>query len=716
VRLADLVHPTDPGHFTLRSALRVAVVTPIAFAIGLQIGPQAALFAIFGSLSMGIFVDFDGPRQVRALAYTTLSLAGVVLICLGTLCSHDPLAATVAMGIVGFAILFAGVVNGYLASATPAALLAFVLPVMVAADADQIPQRLEGWLLASVLTIPSILLIFPARPRDRLRSGIADACNAVADLVELRTEETAAAAAKAIEGLHRRFASTPYRPTGPTGSTGALAEMLDDLDWLTATASTLVDADSATRSTASERALHEATVAALRSTGALLRGDLTARPDTEFLSEGRDRILDELLDQLSAEVDAPEDDDALWARMTRAWQVRVTSYVALDIAGKALIASGAPTEEGAWWLRYLRRQSIALAATRRVATVHSGVQSVWFRNSVRGAIGLALAVLIAQETNVQHGFWVVLGVISVLRSSAVGTSRSIVQAFLGTLAGIVIAAGLLLAIGDHEVALWVALPIAAFFAAYAPKALSFAAGQAGFSIAVLVAFNLIDPTGWKVGIIRIEDVSIGFAISLGVGLLFWPRGAAALLRQSIGTAFVTSGRYTAAVCARMFGGLGPVTAEQSREAITAEGRLDIALRQRLSERGAYDNVRLAAAIRLIAAAARIRRTGASIETLYSHTFDISRPEAIRPLIGDAHDLGDWIAAFGQALAEHEPGPAPQPPDPVAHPSLAAGVREAVAAGDRQRAFAAVSCVWTGLHLELLGRMQARISAAAAALD
>src|SRR5204863_243299 len=78
---------------------------------------------------------------------------------------------------------------------------------------------------------------------------------------------------------------------------------------------------------------------------------------------------------------------------------------------------------------------------------------------------------------------------------------------------------------------------AILLAAYAPRAISFAAGQAGFTVTLFVLFNIIQPVGWRVGLIRIEDVAIGFAISLGVGLLFWPRGAAALLREDLAAAY-----------------------------------------------------------------------------------------------------------------------------------------------------------------------------------
>src|SRR5439155_21736667 len=102
------------------------------------------------------------------------------------------------------------------------------------------------------------------------------------------------------------------------------------------------------------------------------------------------------------------------------------------------------------------------------------------------------------------------------------------------------------AIGAHHAVLWAVLPIAVLVAAYAPRAISFAAGQAGFTITLLVLFNIIQPVGWQVGVVRVEDVAIGFAVSFGVGLLFWPRGAAALLRRDLADAFARGADYVAA--------------------------------------------------------------------------------------------------------------------------------------------------------------------------
>ena len=142
-----LLRLSDPGHFALRAAARAAVVVPAAFAIGnFGVGnPETALFAAFGALAFLVYADFSGPRLGRLAAYVALLLVGAALITVGTLCSHSPALAAAAMAVVGFVVLFAGIVNGYAAAAGNAALLSFILPVMVPADAADITARLAGW-------------------------------------------------------------------------------------------------------------------------------------------------------------------------------------------------------------------------------------------------------------------------------------------------------------------------------------------------------------------------------------------------------------------------------------------------------------------------------------------------------------------------------------------------------------------------------------------
>ncbi len=170
-----------------------------------------------------------------------------------------------------------------------------------------------------------------------------------------------------------------------------------------------------------------------------------------------------------------------------------------------------------------------LAGAEDFTATHADYRSVWFRNSVRGAVGLAIAVFIAQKSGLQHSFWVVLGTLSVLRSNALGTGWSVISALAGTAVGIVIGAAILIPLNGHDIVLWGILPVAVLLGGYAPRVISFAAGQAAFTVVVLVLFNIIQPTGWKVGILRIEDVAVGFADQPGggAGVLAPRRGRAA---------------------------------------------------------------------------------------------------------------------------------------------------------------------------------------------
>ncbi len=71
------------------------------------------------------------------------------------------------------------------------------------------------------------------------------------------------------------------------------------------------------------------------------------------------------------------------------------------------------------------------------------------------------------------------------------------------------------------------MPLVVFGSAYVPEIASFTAAQAAFTMMVLIFFNLIVPTGWQVGLIRVEDVVVGALVGVVVSLLLWPRGATA---------------------------------------------------------------------------------------------------------------------------------------------------------------------------------------------
>ncbi len=113
-----------------------------------------------------------------------------------------------------------------------------------------------------------------------------------------------------------------------------------------------------------------------------------------------------------------------------------------------------------------------------------------------------------------HAFWVAFGTLAVLRSNAVNTGQNALRAMLGTAAGIIVGGLLITVIGDHTTAWWILLPLVVAFTGVATAALSFAVGQAGFTLFLLLLFDLIAPTGWSIGVVRIEDMALGCGVSV----------------------------------------------------------------------------------------------------------------------------------------------------------------------------------------------------------
>jgi uncharacterized membrane protein YccC len=697
----------------LKSAARTAIVMPAVFALADKVieRPQTSIFAAFGSLAMLVFVEFGGPPRTRFLAYLGLGCVGAAFITLGTLCSRNAFLAAGAMAIVGFGTLFSGVISGYFAAGATGALLTFVLPVMIPVPNSAIPDRLEGWGLAVGVGICAVMLLWPARRRADLQRDAAGSLRAVADLLDSdreRLAERARLAREAVDSLGRRFLDTQHRPTGPIGPTAALASLPDELDWLLSFLGPLGELETLELASEEDAEAMAAAAAVLRASAERLEGR-DELPDFARLDTARDAVAHALVRRLP---ELPTDTPAVVVpkALEPPFRIRAVTYSARQIGGYALLATGREAPE-------LDRSDLAepgqpraaLEATEQLAVEHASLRSVWFQNSIRGAVGLAVAVFIAQRTGLQHGFWVVLGALSVLRSNALGTGWSILSALAGTAVGIVVGALLVIGIGTHETVLWGVLPVAVLLAAYAPRAISFAAGQAGFTVTLFVLFNLIQPVGWRVGVVRIEDVAIGFAISLGVGLLFWPRGAGAVLREDLAAAYARGADYVFATARQLIeGGDSEDAARAGSAADTALHRLDDAFRQYLAERSATEvNVEDVAA--LVGGASRLQRSAQSLMSLGRMADGKTRLERCgENLDRELHALQSWYVTLGYALVNGRPVAPPHIRDAEGTSRLLACVRDAARGRDQATVRAALVLLWASQHLDNLWRLETHL--------
>ncbi|MFE9173972.1 FUSC family protein [Streptomyces kebangsaanensis] len=418
--------------------------------------------------------------------------------------------------------------------------------------------------------------------------------------------------------------------------------------------------------------------------------------------------------------------DTLVDSLDVTFRAQEVAFVVLQIARNVDIARTA--DHRSWPDRLLGREPGSptgrlTSATERAAA-HVEPHSVWLHNSIRGAIGLGIGIALADVTGVQHGFWITLGTLSVLRSNALSTGQNVFRALGGTLVGSVLGAGLLQLIGHHTTVLWILLPVAVLAAGVVPAAISFAAGQAAFTLTLVILFDIARPADLSVVLFRVEDIALGCAVSLVVGLLFWPRGASAALARALAEAYVDSARY-------VLGAVGyavscctfrPETIERPREgrrAAAAARRLDDAFRTYLAERGAK-NVALCETTTLVNGVVGLRLAADAVLELWRRAPGgrplEDRAGGQRELLVMAERVFRWYESLAEGLESEGPVPEPLESDREHNARLVEAVRRDLRDTDGRAAGTGIRIIWTGDHLEAVRRLQPPIAAAAGHAD
>jgi uncharacterized membrane protein YccC len=754
-----LVHPLqwlgkrDRDLAALRRAGRAAIVMPAMFALGDEvIGiPALATFAALGSFAMLLLVDFGGTLRERLQAQAALALVGCAFVCVGTLVSQSVWLAAGATAVVAFGVLFAGVVSSVLAGAATSLLVAFILPVTIAGPPSSVGDRVAGWGLAAVASLVAVGLLWPLPAREPLRSAATVTCRALAARLRAEVayvmsqrdapfaserEHAIAQANEAVAALHRVFLATPYRPASLNTSARAVVRLVDELNWVNAIVVGSVLPGVGAPVNRAACAVKVAAAAVLERGAELLEvtgGDCAAlhaaltelttavhrmeESATTDLPVGREASAGSERPRATVAEAAQEQQRAgeFITSLDPSFRAQELGFAVSAIAGNIDLAAAG--ERRTWLQRLLGRQPKGLsgplsAAQQRVAA-HVDRHSVWLHNSVRGAVGLGLAVLIANRTGVQHSFWVVLGTLSVLRSNALSTGQNAVRGLLGTVGGFVIGAALLEAIGTDTTLLWLLLPPVVLLAGVAPAAISFAAGQAAFTLTLVFLYNIIQPAGWQVGLLRVEDIAIGCAVSVAVGLLFWPRGAAAALRRALADAYVDSACYLAS--AVDFGMLRcdlnasspAVPAEDAARAAATARRLDDTFRGYLAEHGAKP-VPLAEVTSLITGVGGLRLAADAVLDLWQREDGASigdRAGARQELLESSELVKTWYDDLAASLVDGS-----EPREPLAHDRVADGrlvdaVRHDLSGADGRASATAVRMIWTGEHLDAARRLQ-----------
>lgn len=550
----------DPGHLLFRKALRIAIVLPCAYLFAMYVLkiPAGASYTVFGTFVLLSFSDFGGPTKDRARAYIVTGLVGIVAVVLGTLGAVNPWVAIGSTLVVGAVLSFAGVLRGYVAAATMSVLLPFIIAVTSGPGLDQLPQRLMGFAVAIVFATGAALLLWPAHIRSSLRQRVAETLDASANVIRTMWPDPnkpapaidlATRQRELSEAHHRmreQYDGRAMRPGGATSRDRALMQTIDELGRLRIFLRWEPDSVHTSLSTDPQLA-QQAAQAVADSAAAIGRGG--SPPQTADLDatreahrEDSEHWVDSALERGASATIRPT--------LNAGFQLRLVAVISELIARHSRVAVGAEPEQTA--LTSISGPMEEPEPTPgQILRSQLNRSSPWLRNALRSGFALAIAVGVVYATSVDHGFWVVLGTLTALRFDVLGTGKTALQAIIGTVGGFVVGTGVILLLGDNEVALWILLPIVIFLSGYTPGAISLTVGQGSFTVFVIIFYAIIAGPDITTGEVRVLDVGIGLAISLLVSALMWPRGVVTRVNSTLVESVQASSDYLVAAFERL---------------------------------------------------------------------------------------------------------------------------------------------------------------------
>ena len=278
-------------------------------------------------------------------------------------------------------------------------------------------------------------------------------------------------------------------------------------------------------------ALLRQTASCADAAAAWLRGEAEEVPDTDRIAAA--------LDEFRAARDATSPDGLPPERLQLGSLALSLGEWTKSMVAAIRVAAGAPippdhtpasAQPGPLWFAYRSTAGLWWHRMRE----HLTPRSVYFQGALRLALALAVARLLAGVFDLSHGFWVLLTVLTLLRTSAADTRSTLRPALVGTTAGALVAA-VVLVVGLPPTVYAIALPVVMLVGFAAGPLLGPGWAQALFTLVIAFVFAQVSPVDWRLAEARIVDVVIGAGIGVLIGLLAWPRGGSGELHRATGT-------------------------------------------------------------------------------------------------------------------------------------------------------------------------------------
>ncbi|MFF7161872.1 FUSC family protein [Streptomyces sp. NPDC008086] len=536
--------PSSPDHVqAARRAVRITVAAGVGFypAVYVLDEPAVALYALFTPISLGILSPLPGSGRDRARVVLRALPVAMALTALGTALAVATAPAVAGMVLVGFVMSFGAACGPAPAGAAPGLQLFYILACFPPYAPDTLHERLAGLLVGGTLLMLCELLVLPAPEdvsyRERLASALEVAARAARAAVHGHPADPGRARELRAAGQSLRLSRLPpaVRPAGAGRTDRALAHTGGAtrrlLDQLARAAEHSASASEAAPTKSPVDPVSAPLLAAIAAECLTMAENLRGRRPVAG-PEALEEMVEQFLTTRTRATLARDPPSSRTLRRQSAVLAEaasaVTARAALSIAiGGRRAVRGLPSEQ----LWYAEPPAVVLWLRR--LTGNLTLRSVVFQNAVRTALGLGVARLVAGSLDLSHGFWVLLAVLTLGRTTAGATLSAVRLAVIGTLAGALAAGALILWAGettDVYAALLAPLMLLAF--TVGPIA-GIAWAQGLFTLVVSTAFAQLAPVTWRIGEVRVVDVLTGSCIGLLCGVLAWPAGAATEVRRGM---------------------------------------------------------------------------------------------------------------------------------------------------------------------------------------
>ncbi|MEF2526496.1 MULTISPECIES: FUSC family protein [Streptomyces] len=496
----------------------------------------AATYGLFAAVSMAGLSRIPGTGRQRAAVLVRLVPVCWLLVAVGTYLAVRTWTAVAGMLVIGFALAFVAAGGPRAAGAAPGLQLLYILPSFPPYDPGSLDERLIGTTAGLLLLILAEAYLFPDPPTVPYRELAARAADtAQACVRELAappwrlSEQRARDAAAAIGSLRPMNVPEADRPAGPGVHERALSQTGLSARTLLARLLRLPEPPGGSGPAEPGREILEAVRRTAAETAACLRGATPQTGAREGLARARAGLVASHPEPAPGAPHPPEQVAVLrwYAGLIEAADaaLAMSTAAAISVHGRAAAPDPPPMR---FW--YARMRAPHLWWMRLEG--HAGRRSVFFQNAVRISLALAAARTVAGLDTLPHGFWATLAALTLTRTTVRETGTTVRLALTGTLAGALLAAVLLAAVGSDTTVYAIALaPVMLLTFTLGPvKGVGWA--QAMFTVTIALVFAQLAPATWQLAELRLLDVLIGSAIGAVFGLLAWPRGAHEELQRS----------------------------------------------------------------------------------------------------------------------------------------------------------------------------------------